>query len=396
MSGLPGIDITIKNGLGRVNETADAVAGMVVSGVVTTGYLTLGEAVRLFSFQAFLDLGFIAANNAIAYSDVKAFYDMAGEGAELWLMVVSDATLLTALCDKDTVGISAKKLLDAAAGRIRILSINRKAPVGYVSLYATGLGGVDDDCFAAITKLEALRLVYAAAYKPFRAIICGQGFRTTTIGALDLKTMVNKGVQVALGSSAAGVVLCGLLLGRYAAIPVQRNPARVKDGNIGISAACFPDGVAVNAVEASWNAIHDKGYLFIRNYYGKAGFFFTDDPTCTANANDYCSFARGRVIDKALCIAYTTLIEELNDDIEVDQDNGYISAGIIASWKSNVENALQQNMTGEISGSPECYINPKQNFLSADKVAVSINIVPKGYSKKIDITLGLVNPFKTA
>ncbi len=398
MSGLPKVLIAIGNGgLGRVNATQDAVAGMIVSGVATTpGYLTLGVPVQLFSLQSFLDLGFTELNNPLAYNDVKDFYNQAGTGAELWLMVVSDATLLAALCDNATVGISVKTILDAANGRIRILSINRKSPVGYVSVYAVGMGGVDDDAFAAITKLQVIATNYAAAYKPFRAIMCGQGFKTTTLGTLDLKTLAANRVAVILGSVAAGVVACGLVLGRLAKIPVQRSIARVKDGATGLLVAKFPDGVNANTIEASWDAIHDKGYIFLRNYYGKSGFFLTDDPTCSANSDDYSSFARGRVIDKALSISYTTMVEELNDDIEVDQASGSISAGIIASWKANVENAIMQNMIGEISGKPECYIDPKQNFLATDSVAVSISIIPKGYAKKINITLGLVNPFKTA
>lgn len=396
MSGLPGVNITIKNGLGRVNPTDDACAGMIVSGTVTTGYTTLGTVVQLFSLQAFIDLGFTEANNALAYNDVKNFYDEAGEGAELWLMVVSDATLLATLCDNATTGTSVKTLLNAANGRIRILSINRKPPVAYTSVYTTGLGGVDDDCYGAIAKLQVVADNFAAAFKPFRAILVGQGFRSTTIGTLDLKTLVANRVAVLIGGINTGIVSCGLLLGRFASIPVQRNPGRVKDGMIMLTGATFPDGTAVNSIEASWNSVHDKGYIFFRNYYGKAGFFVTDDPTCAANSNDYCSFARGRVIDKALVIAYATMVEELNDDIEVEQTTGYISAAVIGSWQSNVENALMQNMTGEVSGSPVCFIEPKQNFLSSDTIAVGISIVPKGYAKKINITLGMTNPFKTA
>ena len=58
--GLPNVSITItKGGLGKVNPTADAVAGMVCSGVTTTGYAALGAAVQLFSLDDLIALGFM-------------------------------------------------------------------------------------------------------------------------------------------------------------------------------------------------------------------------------------------------------------------------------------------------------------------------------------------------
>ncbi len=401
--GLPKVVITIGNGtLGKTTTTDDGVAGLIVSGTaITAGSgatgLALATPVQLFSWQQFLNIGFTAVNNPIAYADVKDFYNQAGNGSELWLMLITDATLLGALCDNTTVGTSIKTLLDAAARRIRLLGVNRKKPAtGYTSVYTVNSGGVDDDCFTAIGKLEATRAIYATAYKPFRAFICGQGYVTTAPGTLSLKAGANRGVQVLLGSSAANMVQVGIVLGRYAAIPVQRSGARVKDGDLGIIAACFPDGVAVNSMEASWDAnIDGKGYVFFRNFYGKSGFYISNDITATADSDDYNTIQNGRVIDKAAVIAYATLVNELNDDIDVDPITGYISAGIIASWKAEVENALNQNMNANLSGKAVATINPKQNLLSSNVIAMSIKLVPKGYSKEIDISLSYNNPFKT-
>ncbi len=392
---LPNVNITIANGqLGRVITVDDSVAGLVLSGTATA-QLGLSEAVQLFSFTQLTDMGVTQVNNPLAYKEVKAFYEQVGEGAELWLMLVSDAVLFADISDETEN--YAKKLLDAAQGRIRLLGINRIPADGYTPIITEGL---DSDVITALTNLETMAGHYAAAYKPFRALLPGQGFVKTAVATLkNLKQGTKNHVAIVLGSDTEedGGVAIGLTLGRLAKIPVQRSIARVKDGDVGLDAAYFPDGTPTQDLEASWDSIHDKGFIFFRRIYGKSGFFFTDDPTATADTDDYSSIARGRVIDKALVISYKTFIEELNDEIPINEVSGKVSPALIASWETYIEQALGINMTakGEIVKAA-CAIDPNQNVLSTDKLYAKIMITPVGYAKTIEITLGLSNPYKTA
>lgn len=391
---LPNVNITIANGqLGRVAGTDDGVAGLLVSGTATTK-LALSTPVQLFSFDELAAHGITEVNNPLAYKDVKAFYDQAGEGAELWLMMVSDAVLLEDICDETESYL--KKLLDAASGRIRIAAVNRVVPEEYEAIITEGL---DSDVIAALAKLETMAGHYAQYYKPFRALLPALGFVKANVATLkDLKAGDDNHVALVLGADTSdGGVAMGLTLGRLAAIPVQRNIARVKDGDVGLTAAYFPDGTPTQELEASWDSIHDKGFVFFRRIYGRNGYYFTDDPTATADTDDYCFIARGRVIDKALVIAYTTFVTELNEEIPVDAVSGKVSPALIAAWKTDIEQALGINMTakGEIVKA-ECYIDPNQNILSTDKIYVKIMITPVGYAKTIEITLGLSNPYNTA
>lgn len=52
-----------------------------------------------------------------------AFYTAAGDGAELHLLVVDEAKKLTDICSMGD-GSPLKKLIDSAAGRIRLVGIN--------------------------------------------------------------------------------------------------------------------------------------------------------------------------------------------------------------------------------------------------------------------------------
>lgn len=392
--GLPGVKIEIANGqLGRVVAVADATAGLVITGAAE-GDLTLSAPVQLFSFDDLTALGVTQENNPMAFKDVKAFYDLAGAGAELWLMVVSGVVLLTDMCDETEN--YARKLLDAAGGKIRLLGVNRAFPQGYEPTISQGL---DQDVITALGKLQTMAGHYAAAYKPFRALLPAKGFLKTNISSLmDLKQGNDNRVSVILGSDTLdGEVAIGLTLGRLASIPVQRSIARVKDGDVGLTSARFPDGTPVEELESSWDAIHDKGYVFFRRIYGRSGYFFTDDPTATADTDDFSSIARGRVIDKAHVISYLTFVEELNEEIPVDVETGKVAPGLIAAWKTDIEQALGVNMTakGEIV-SAECYIDPAQNILSSDILQAAVRILPVGYAKTIEILLGLSNPYKSS
>lgn len=390
---LPNVTINITNGaLGKVAGTDDGVAGLLLSGTAVTG-LVLSTPAQLFSFAQFEALGFTEANNPLAYKEVKAFYNQAGAGAELWLMIVGDTVLFADLCDNTKA--YAPKLLDAASGRIRLLGINRKPAVGYVGTVLTGL---DTDVITGITNLQALAEAYALAYKPFRALLPGLGFLKANVATLlDLKTRTDNRVALVLGADTATSAAVALVLGRLAANPVQRNIARVKDGAVGLTSAYFPDGTPTGDLEANWGSIHDKGYIFFRRFYGKSGFFFTDDHTVTADTDDYGSIARGRIIDKALTIAYTTFVEELNEEIPVDVETGKVSPALIASWVANIENALGINMTAKQEiVKATCFIDGSQNVLATDTIQASISILPVGYAKYIVISLGLTNPYKTA
>lgn len=393
--GLPNVNITIANGqLGRVAAVDDSVAGLILSGTATED-LALSNPVQLFSFDKLSDYGITEANNPLAYKEVKAFYDQAGEGSELWLMLISDAVLFADMCDETEN--YAKKMLDTAQGRIRLLGANRIPAAGYEPTIVENL---DSDVVTALTNLETMAGHYGLAYKPFRALLPGLGFTKASVATLkDLKQSNKNHVAIVLGcdSDEDWKAAIGLTLGRLAKIPVQRSIARVKDGDVGIDAAYFPDGTPVEELESNWDSIHNKGYIFFRRIYGKSGYFFTDDPTATADTDDYCFIARGRVIDKALVIAYKTFIEELNDEIPVDEVTGKVSPALVASWETNIEQALGINMTAKKEiVKAQCAIDPNQDVLSTDKIYAKIRITPVGYAKAIEVTLGLSNPYKAA
>lgn len=393
--GLPKVSIEVLNGqLGQVGNTDDGVAGLLATGIAAAG-IALAEAKQIFSVadaEALgIDAAYDTANTTNVYKSIKDFYAQAGTGKELWIMIVVDTTMMETMCD--TANDILKKLLNAAQGRIRICAVTRVPDGAYAPVYADQL---DPDVIAAAAKAHALANEFAAAFKPVRIIIDGRDFQGNTGTLLDLKLSTYNRVGIALFTDVSGSdnAAVGLVLGRLAAIPVQRNIGRVKDGDLGIQAAYLTGQSTLieTLAAAAQDQVHDKGYIFVRKYAAKNGYFFNDDPTAVGNADDFNSIARGRVIDKAIVITNFVYTEELLDDLDVDE-NGRIDAGVIKDYQSNIKRELDAQLTSEDEVSAvRVVIDPSQNVLSTNKVDIELFITPKFYSKEIAVKLGFENP----
>jgi hypothetical protein len=385
--GLPKVAITLGNGnLGASVATDDGVAGLVLTGVATAS-LPLGTPKLIFSLNDAQGFGILATgSNASAHRHIREFYDMAGEGAELYIMTVADTVTLTQMADLTNAN-GALKLLDAAQGRIRLLGLTRTPASSYIPGL---LDGLDKDSLDAITKAQQLALSYGTQYKPVRVLIEGRKLDTTNLAVLkDLRTYTANHAGIVIGSTINdGSASVGLVLGRAASIPVQRNIGRVKDGALPILAAYVNTAKAEDLT--SGDLLHDKGYIFLRTFVGRSGYYLNDDPMCAPVTDDYSQLALGRVIDKATIVAYQTYVEELNDEITIDA-NGKISVPVIKYLQNKIESAVNLAMVDEIS-SFSAYIDANQNVLSTGKLTVKAAIVPMGYTKTIEVLLGFTNP----
>ncbi|HAX15715.1 MAG: hypothetical protein CMF34_01840 [Leeuwenhoekiella sp.] len=383
--GLPGVEININTDrLGQTDQTEDSIVGLILTGSTVAGAdnITTGTAKQLFSLEGAEAIGITASGtNAFAHTAIKNFYAQAGKGAELWIMLVTAAIKMSEILD--LTGDFAPVLLDAAQGRIRTLAVSQKSAAGI-----TVANGVDEDVDLAATKGQALAVAYAGKYKPVRVIIDGKDFNGTVADLKDYKTTTHNRVAILLAGTGGKNAAVGLLLGRIAVNPVQRSVARVRDGELGITAAKFTNDAAIETLEDSWNAIHNKGYIFLRTIPGKAGYFFTGDPTLTADSDDLASLKRVATIDKATLIALGVFTDNILDEIPLEE-NGKISPALIGNWKADIENAINQQMTnnGEISGC-KATIDPDQDILGTSEFKASLDILPVGYSEYIKIDLG--------
>lgn len=402
---LPNVSITIGNyQLGRTATTDDGVAGLVIPATAKPN-LPLYTPKQIFSLKEAESLGLTAANdtseNIDAWKQIKEFYDIAGNGAELYFMTYPMERTMTQMCDPTNTGVnSVRTLLDYASGRITLLGIGRYIS-SLITYNQTNTGGVDSDAHTAMLKLNTMAVEYSNNIQPFSGFVDCRGWNGVVADLMDMRTYSYKKVTPVLCGSAAsgyngGSACIGAVLGKFALIPVQRSPARVKDGGLNITQATFTNGQNIEKFSKTQaDAIHDKGYLFIRKFTGLSGYYFNDDPTATASNDDFLSVTNNRVMDKALRLLYGTYVLELGDEISITAD-GKIAPSQVAYLQQVFANALQQQMVNQnnISGF-EVYIDPSQNVISTDEWEVQATITPVGHTKKISGLLKFKNPSAT-
>lgn len=384
---LPDVKISLQNGtLGGTLQTADGVCGMVLTGT-SEGTIVAGTPFSVVSLADAETQGLTQTNNAFAYRQIKEYYNEAGDGAVLYLLLLPSTTTVDMMAD-ETNASGAVKLLDFAGGTIRLLGV-MDDPSTYTPTVTNGL---NTKVYTAASNMQVLATTYFNKQTPFRGIVGGESFSGTATDLTDQTTGSNNRVSILVGDTqnTGNVAALGLALGRLSVIPVQRKISRVKTGPLTAQTAYI--GTTAAEKYTTTATIHDKGFISFRTFPNKSGYYFTGDPTCTSTTDDYRFIARGRVIDKAQILAYATYVNEVDNEVPVNSD-GTLNAGYCKYMEQQIINQLQLIMqaNNEISGA-SCFIDPAQNVLATNKVNVVLKIIPVGYSSEIDVTLGFDNP----
>lgn len=403
---LPNVKIDFANGaIGASEPMDDGVTGLVCTAVAVTQTVN-GKTENVFALNTpylitkldeLVSKGITSDNsdsNATLYKAVKEFYDEAPDGSKLWIMGVADTVTIADIVDKTKD--NAKKLLVAANGTIRTLAVKIKDKSAYTPTVTTGIDGT---VRTAITNAQALaEWATETLFAPVMVLLEGRHYTG------NAETLVNNSINTG-NSNRVGVVIgdtvadskgaaVGLLAGRIASIPVQRSIARVRTGSI--TATMMYIG-SVAAELGNPGTINDCGFICPRTFVGKAGYYWSDDKLAAEASDDYSLIPRRRVADKAYRITYSTLINEVAEEISVT-DDGKISAPVVKAIQTAVESAIVNNMTsrGNLGNDPsdpndmgvECYINPDQNIVATSRLDVQTRIKPHGYSKYIEVSLG--------
>lgn len=389
---LPRVKIQFLNGLlGTVGESPDGLLALICGASAVENKLVLNTVYTLTSVDDLSVLGVTEESNGKLYKHVKEFYDEAERGTKLIVYPVSTTTKATDICDytKTAVGY-ARHLITNQNGALRGIFV---AGVNISSTTAS-TNGLDPDVFTALPKAQQLaEWATTELYAPLFIGIEGRNYDA----AKELKNLsVEKynRVCVVVGDTVSGSkdASVGTLMGRIASIPVQRNIGRVKDGSL-FPTEMFIGSLKVDESDSAVAGIFEKGYIVPRKHVGRSGYFWADDPMACDPTDDYAHITNRRVIDKAYRIAYDTMLEELLDEIDLNED-GTMQHAVVKSWQQTLENAINRQMTanGELSATDgegcHVYIDEKQNVVSTSKIVVTLKVRPHGYSRYIDVNLG--------
>lgn len=390
---LPNVNIVLGNGnMGSVTLSDDGIAGMILTGTAVDGKLELNKVYVLGSTLDLPKLGITAETNPLLRKDILAFYSAAGEGAELHLLVVSEATTLTQMCSNEADS-PLQKLINSAAGRIRLVGVNRHPSADYSPTKEKCL---DKDVITAIAAANQVAESFLSHIAPFRVLMPAFGWDGKTTDLYQPREGSYNRIAVVmasdgkLGNSTLYSAAIGQVLGRAAKISVHQNIGRVRDGAIAAT-GYLTDGKTPEEHFAEMNLLDDAGYIFYRTFVGKNGYYLNGDAMATTTMDDYCYLSSGRVIDKAMVIAYKTYIDDILDNIDIDPTDGTIPVPVCKSFEATIERAIGTNMANEISGF-SVYIDPNQNVLASGVLTITCKIVPLATLREITVNLSLNNP----
>lgn len=131
------------------------------------------------------------------------------------------------------------------------------------------------------------------------------------------------------------------------------------------------------------------GYIFNMKRPNISGTWVNDSHCAIVSTSDYAYIERNRTIDKVVRNMYLSLAPLIMGPLVINTDGtlAYTSINTIKSAATPSMNAMIQN--GEISNF-SIIVDPRQNVLNTSTVAVSLNIIPIGIARSIQIVLGFV------
>lgn len=385
---LPKVTIQYLNGLlGITPESQDGLLALVLLGATAvSSTFELGKPYKVYGMASLEDLGVTEENNSRLWELVSQFYSEAEEGTPLYIVGTSSGTM-TSFCNKDTG--SFVSLVEQLKGEIRGVVVASTAT-------DAASDGLSSDVLSAIPLANAAAEHCAdALYAPVFAILEGRSYGE----AADLPDMTGQKysrVAVVIGDTKPNSknAAVGLLAGRIASSPIQRNIGAVLSGSLSAT-EMYLGAELIDKSMDDVRTIHDKGYIVPRIHVGRTGYYYSDDVMCCDPTDDYAHLTARRTVDKAARITYDTLLDYLLAEIEINED-GTMQQPVVKSWQAAVESAIDAQMTanGELSainGSGcKCVINASQNVLTSGKVDITLKVRPYGYARDIVCRIGFL------
>ena len=386
---LPRIKINYLSGqLGTVGTSPDGLVAIVAGATAVASTFELGISYKLRKPSELTALGVTEENNPALVHFVRDFYRQAEEGAEVVVYGVDPAKTMTELLAKEEGAV--RKLIERHSGALRSIFLSSSAGD---SEEATE--GLSPDVYTALPEAQVLAdWATTELYAPLFIVIDGRGYTGKNLRDLSKQSYNRVGVLVGSTEKEDKGASLGILAGRIASIPVQRNAGRVRDGALKPE-TFYLAGKPIEEVQSEIIELYEKRYITFRRYVGRTGYFIADDNLATSPTDDYAQIANRRVIDKAYRLCYDSLLDLMLDELELNED-GTLQAPIIKAWEQKVEDAINRSMTasGELSSEDgegcRCVIDPKQNVVATSKIELTLKVRPHGYARYIDVALGFL------
>lgn len=181
-----------------------------------------------------------------------------------------------------------------------------------------------------------------------------------------------------------------LWAGRRAARPAQEDVGRVASGPLAGVVRLYRDEYVSPGLDAA-------RFTTARTYPAYAGFFLTQGRLMAPPGSDYELDQYRSVMDLACTVAYRAGLRFVNEAIRVDPATGGIAEIDAARIEGYIGGMLRAALKGRVSeegGQPavRVQVDRAENILSSRRLPVRIGIIPLGYAKYVEVTIGFENP----
>ena len=243
-----------------------------------------------------------------------------------------------------------------------------------------------------------------ANHKPLSVLYAADLSGTADLTTLtNLNTLSANKVSAVISQDGAGlgwylwkgtgksITTLGACLGAVSLASVSDDIAWIGKFNISNGSECdtlaFANGTAVSSLsQGTLDLLDNYRYIFLVKYTGIAGSYFNDSHCAVIETSDYAYIENNRTIDKAIRGIYSSVLPALNSPLVLNAD-GTLSDETIAYFTSLAElNLTQMIRDKELSGE-KVSIDATQNVLSTNKLVISVQLVPIGVARNIEVNI---------
>lgn len=290
-----------------------------------------------------------------------------------------------------------------------------------IRLFAVILPGTEIESAVAEAWQTALDNLFDTSVQPARLVLtcdkdAADAIPDFTAGTTNTRVMVDiandftdGGVAKSIFDGALG--MCGAggtFLGQLLKLSVHQRPSwrsnPVNGGGRWVTLADINGDSVEEKTQAEIDAYDTQGVVLVVRTLRLTDAFISSARMAIRTADDYAVITNGRVIDKAVVLAYDGLVLNLDGPVYVDPSNGNLTPEAVSKLEQAAYDSINNNMvigkTGddvEVSVDPNTgslpldavFIDPNQNLLVTDQIIVEIRIVPVGAANTIVINIGL-------
>ena len=179
---------------------------------------------------------------------------------------------------------------------------------------------------------------------------------------------------------------------RLVSKPIHVDAGRVKDGALPGVTIDTSDGNVYND-ERNSPLLDAARFVTARTLIGRQGMFCTNPNMMAPNGSDFIWWQYRSVVDKACSVTRDVLLNFLSAEVRLNATTGYILEKDAKDIESRLRSALRDTLVspGSVS-SVSATVSRTDNIISTRTITVTVRVVPLGYLKSIDVSLGFTNP----